>query len=89
MFIAVFLLNICGGGVSGEYGIDPFGTGPTSESMSISLATLDQQCEIVSVLILVNNTELLSSINFAVQAADVISAQIIRMGHLMRITCLL
>jgi hypothetical protein len=35
-----------------------------------------------SALILVNNdTELLASINFAVQAADVISAQIIRMGH--------
>jgi hypothetical protein len=37
---------------------------------------------VVSALILVNNdTELLASINFAVQAADVISAQIIRMGH--------
>jgi hypothetical protein len=37
---------------------------------------------VVSALILINNdTELLASINFAVQAADVISAQIIRMGH--------
>ena len=48
MFIAVFLLNSCGDGVSGEYGIDLFGTGPTSESLSISLAILDQQCKIVS-----------------------------------------
>jgi hypothetical protein len=37
---------------------------------------------VVSALILINNdTELLASINFAVQAADVISAQIIRIGH--------
>jgi hypothetical protein len=37
---------------------------------------------VVSALILVNNdTELLASINFAVQAPDVISGQIIRMGH--------
>jgi hypothetical protein len=48
VFIAVFLLNSCGGGVSGENGIDPFGTGSTSESLSISLAILDQQCEVVS-----------------------------------------
>ncbi len=41
-------INSCGGGVSGESGIDPFGTGPTSESLSISLAILDQQCEVVS-----------------------------------------
>jgi hypothetical protein len=34
--------------VSGENGIDPFGTGSTSESLSISLAILDQQCEVVS-----------------------------------------
>lgn len=41
-------INSCGGGVSGENGIDPFGTGPTSESLSISLAILGQQCEIAS-----------------------------------------
>lgn len=48
VFIAVFLLNSCGGGVSGENGIDPFGTGSTSETVTISLAILDQQCEAIS-----------------------------------------
>lgn len=46
--VAVFLLSSCGGGVSGENGIDPFGTGSTSESLSISLVILDQKCEGVS-----------------------------------------
>jgi hypothetical protein len=48
VFTAVFLLNRCGGGAPGENGIDLFGTGYTSESLSISSAILDQQCEAVS-----------------------------------------
>jgi hypothetical protein len=41
------LLSSCGG-VSGENGSDPFGTGSTPATVSITLAILDQQCGVVS-----------------------------------------
>lgn len=43
-FFAVLILSNCGG-VSGDNGSDPFGSGTTSDTYSISLAILDQQCE--------------------------------------------
>jgi hypothetical protein len=45
---AVFLFNSCGGGVSGENGSDPFGSGSTPETFTITLAILDQQCAVSS-----------------------------------------
>tara|TARA_R110000751_G_C13795394_1_gene483389 strand:+ start:11698 stop:14133 length:2436 start_codon:yes stop_codon:yes gene_type:complete len=43
VFFAVFLLSSCGG-VSGENGSDPFGSGTTADSYTITLAILDEQC---------------------------------------------
>jgi len=47
VFFAVLLLSSCGG-VSGENGSDPFGSGATSETFTITLAILDQQCGVTS-----------------------------------------
>lgn len=47
VFLAVLLLSSCGG-VSGENGDDPFGSGTTAGSYTITLAILNQQCEAVS-----------------------------------------
>jgi hypothetical protein len=48
VFFAVLLLSSCGGGVSGENGSDPFGSGSTTDTFSITLAILDQQCGAIS-----------------------------------------
>jgi hypothetical protein len=46
---ALLLLGASGcGGASGENGNDPFGTGATTETFTITLAILDQQCGAVS-----------------------------------------
>ncbi|WP_293746345.1 Ig-like domain-containing protein [uncultured Paraglaciecola sp.] len=42
-FLSLVGLSGCGG-VSGQNGSDPFGSGPTTESYTITLAILDQQC---------------------------------------------
>ena len=47
-FVTVLLLSSCGGGVSGENGSDPFGSGSTPEAYTITLAILDQQCGVIS-----------------------------------------
>ena len=44
---AALILSSCGG-VSGENGSDPFGSGSTTESFTITLAILDQQCNAIS-----------------------------------------
>jgi hypothetical protein len=46
--LALFGFSSCGGGVSGENGSDPFGSGTTLETFTITLAILDQQCGAVS-----------------------------------------
>jgi hypothetical protein len=52
LFIVSVLLFLgssgCGGGASGENGSDPFGSGATTETFTITLAILDQQCGAVS-----------------------------------------
>jgi hypothetical protein len=51
LVVSVLLLlgsSGCGGGVSGENGSDPFGSGATTEIFTITLAILDQQCGAVS-----------------------------------------
>jgi hypothetical protein len=45
---AALILSSCGGGVSGENGSDPFGSDPTTESFTLTLAVLDQQCDAIS-----------------------------------------
>jgi hypothetical protein len=46
--LALFGFSSCGGGVSGENGSDPFGSGTTLETFTITLVILDQQCGAVS-----------------------------------------
>jgi hypothetical protein len=46
--LALFGFSSCGGGVSGENGSDPFGSGTTLETFTLTLAILDQQCGAVS-----------------------------------------
>jgi hypothetical protein len=50
LIVSVLLLIGLGGcgGVSGENGSDPFGSGVTTETFTITLAILDQQCGAVS-----------------------------------------
>jgi hypothetical protein len=46
-FFTMLLLSSCGGGVSGENGGDPFGSGSTPEAYTMTLAILDQQCGVI------------------------------------------
>lgn len=46
-FFTMLLLSSCGGGVSGENGSDPFGSGSTPEAYTMTLAILDQQCGVI------------------------------------------
>jgi hypothetical protein len=48
VFGVTLLLSSCGGGVSGENGSDPFGSGSSVESFTLTLAVLDQQCSVIS-----------------------------------------
>lgn len=48
VFCVALLLSSCGGGVSGENGSDPFGSGSSADSYTITLVVLDQQCAVIS-----------------------------------------
>jgi hypothetical protein len=61
---------------------DALASGSGMAQVTLIEEDTDIGAAVVSALILINNdTELLASINFAVQGADVISAQIIKIGH--------